>query len=226
MMQNGLEQLGIGVPVEVAGALLHMLGSDNAESFGARDIASLCARYGTSVGKLDETPLSSHHVTTRDLPAAGHQFHETVSTERMPAISDHGHGAVVDATMAECESVTSQVRETHTMTDGTKSSAKRTLVCNRSFKGLSVSHCPTQGEKFAVAQTRGVHSSWLPTFSTTSDSTLSTCPVQLHNMIDTLAVNESKQQQVTRRHPWDFLPYWARESSRQTLRELIHNHTR
>lgn len=226
MLQNGLEKLGIGVQAEVADALLHILGSSTTASFGARDLASFCTRRGIRVGKLFEIPASSHHVPTRDLPAGGPQSHEPVSNQRVLGSSDRVRGEIVDTTMKERGRI-AQVRETHPITDGTNPSATRSLSCSKfTNTSLPVSDCSTGRKKLPTVRTRGVYSSPSPTFPITRDSAQPTSSIQLHNMISTLTVNGSHQQEVTRRHPWEFLPYWARDSSRRALLELMGNHKR
>lgn len=206
MLQNGLGQLGIGVSVEVADALVLMLGNGTSTSFRIRDLASFCAQYGTSSGILDESPSPPFAVPTVYRPDS-RQVED--SPERVLIVSEQ-------------------------LPDGSAHVAATTNGQNKlSALATSASAIGNRRKKWKFPRRKQMKQQGLreTDFSNRDDSLflayseVTKAPERMSRPLVSV-FTESTHRDIAQAHRWDDLPFWARESSRRALRELMHHHTR
>lgn len=205
-LQDGLENLGIGITTDVAHALVRLVGNDTSASFRLRDLASFCANYDSSSGRLHgklPSPMNLATVNPPDNP------HGADSTERVPSILERSPDGVADEAITRGSDP--DLTRVTTPTDAVSS-------CGRGQK-----FSPRKGVKNQrVLKTEDSTQEDAPPFAWFE---VSKAPHRISGPA-VAAFARSKQSNISQTNGWGDLPCWVRESSKMALRQLMGRHIR
>lgn len=202
MLQHGLGELGIGVSAEVADALVVVLGN-GASVFGIRDLASFCTQHGTSGANLHRKSSSPFAMP---LANRSDSLHVADSTERASKVSER----LPDGNAHEASLIGGN-NKLSALINSSSSNGNRRMKWNFPRR--------KQLKQRGLRETE---------YSIQEDS-LSLVSLEVTNAGERISRppdDASTQRDISQTHRWDELPFWARESSRRALRQLMGHHTR